>query len=218
MFELLKQIPPEERMADLRLMETPADMALAVLASVSEPTYFNPMPENDLGKILSANRLGDLENVTKRSYCGGFLVSQPVQDVKRMLPSLRVAGSGWMHNPSAARTLLSGWYLADAEDVAHLTDWWGDIQFNPPPQIRSAMSSKTSKSTEEFNAGKQAAEIALTRDRALPVFVNQPRFYYPSESAIVPSGDTSDYLDPLDAVGNLRIKVGRGLGALLTSE
>jgi len=218
MFELLKQIPPEERMADLRLMETPVDMALAVLASVSEPTYFNPMPENDLGKILSANRLGDLENVTKRSYCGGFLVSQPVQDVKRMLPSLRVAGSGWMHNPSAARTLLSGWYLADAEDVAHLTDWWGDIQFNPPPQIRSAMSSKTSKSTEEFNAGKQAAEIALTRDRALPVFVNQPRFYYPSESAIVPSGDTSDYLDPLDAVGNLRIKVGRGLGALLTSE
>jgi hypothetical protein len=218
MFELLKQVPAAERIADLRIMETPADMALAIQASASEPTYFKPMPENDLSKILSDNKLGDLSNVNRRSYCGGFLVSQPAQDVKRMLPALHVAGSGWMHNPTTARKLLSAWYLADAEDVAHLTDWWADIQFNPVNEMRAAMVSKTSKPNDEYEAGKKTAETALARNRALPMFVNQPTFHFPSEFAVVPSGDSAAFLDTPDELGKQQIKVGRGLGALKTRE
>ncbi len=218
MFELLKQVPAEERIADLRLMETPADMALAIQASASEPTYFNPMPESDLSKILSDTQLGDLQNVKKRSYCGGFLVSQPAQDVKRMFPSMHVVGSGWMHNPTTARKLLSSWYLADAEDVAHLTDWWADMQINPTPKMRAAMISKTTTSIEEYEAGKQTAEAALARNRALPIFVNQPAFHFPSNSAIVPSGDNSVFLDKTNELGKQPIKVGRGLDALRTKE
>jgi hypothetical protein len=218
MYELLRQVPPEERTADLRLMETPADMALAILASVSEPTYFHPMPDKDLSKIQAGNSLGDLTTIKRRSYCGGYLVSQPVQDVKRMLPSIHVAGSGWIHNPTAARKLLEAWYLANTEEVAHLTDWWGDIQFNPPPTIKNAMLDKVSTSQEEYTAGKEFTEKALARDRSLPIFVNQPTYYYPSDSAIMATGDQAEFLEKVEQLDKPRIKNGRGLQSLLNAD
>lgn len=216
MYDLLRQVPDNERIADLRLMETPADMAMAILASVSEPTYFDPIEDREPNKILSAGEPGDLGVVKRRTYCGGFLISLPAQDVKRMLPAIRVAGSGWTHNPTMARRLLQAWYLADTEDVAHLTDWWADIQFNPSREMRAAMVAKSMNSTEEYAAGKDAAAKALARDRAAPVFVNQPTYYYPAAAAIIPSGDDSAFLDPPDAEGKRRIKVSRGLGDLLS--
>ncbi len=216
MYELLKQIPENERIADLRLMETPADMALAILGSVSEPTYFDPIEDKEPGKILAAGAPGDLGAVKRRTYCGGFLISLPAQDVKRMLPAIRVAGSGWTHNPTMARRLLQAWYLADTEDVAHRTDWWADIQFNPTREMRAAMVSKTMKAPEEFASGKTAADKGLARDRMVPVFVAQPTYYYPAAAAIMPAGDDSAFLDAPDAAGKRRIKVGRGLGELLS--
>jgi hypothetical protein len=215
MYELLKQIPENERIADLRLMETPADLALAILASVSEPTYFDPIEDKEPGKILSAGAPGELGAVKRRTYCGGFLISLPAQDVKRMLPAIRVAGSGWTHNPTMARRLLQAWYLADTEDVAHMTDYWADSQFNPTREMRAAMVAKSMKAPEEFASGKASADKGLANDRAFPVFVNRPTYYYPAAAAILPSGDDSAYLEAPDAAGKRKIKVGQGLGPLL---
>ncbi len=53
LFDLLPAIPPEQRTADLRLMTTAEDVALAILASVSEPTYFDPVAETQPSKLLA---------------------------------------------------------------------------------------------------------------------------------------------------------------------
>jgi hypothetical protein len=82
--ELLQQVPDEERTADLRLVETPADIALAMQASLAEPTYFDPIPEPDQGKVLSHQVLGDLDRIGHRQYFGGYLTPLPVQDLRRM--------------------------------------------------------------------------------------------------------------------------------------
>lgn len=216
MYELLRQVPENERIADLRLMENAADLALAILGSVSEPTYFDPIEEREPAKVLSSGAPGDLGVVKRRTYCGGFLISLPAQDVKRMLPAIRVSGSGWTHNPTMARRLLQAWYLADTEDVAHRTDWWADIQFNPDREMRAAMVAKSLKADAEFDAGRKSADNGLASDRAFPVFVAQPTYYYPAAAAIIPQGDDNAFLDAPDASGKRRIKVGQGLGALLT--
>lgn len=218
MYELLKQVPENERIADLRLMEDAEDMALAILASVSEPTYFDPIEDKEPNKILAAGAPGDLGVTKRRSYCGGFLVSTPAQDVKRMLPAIRVAGSGWTHNPTMARRLLQAWYLADTEEVAHRTDWWSDAQFNPTREMQAAMVAKSMKPDDEFAAGKTSADRGLSNDRAFPVFVQRPTYYYPAAAAIIPPGDDSAFLDAPNEDGKRQIKVGRGLGELMTPK
>src|SRR5205823_3681409 len=94
MYDLLSRIPAEERNGDLRLVKTPADLALAILASVSEPSYFDPVTETNPSKLLVGTEPGDLGPTVTRSYCGGMFMAMPVQDIRRMVPGLRVMGTG----------------------------------------------------------------------------------------------------------------------------
>jgi hypothetical protein len=216
MHDLLSRIPPEERLGDLRLMTTAADVALAILASASEPTYFEPVVDPQPEKILAADRRNLLEAVRRRTYYGGYIISMPAQDVRRMLPGVRVLGTGWRHNPFFARTLLKNWLLADCEQVAFLSEWWADMEVNPDPEFTSHMENRDTTGEEEYQYGLRRAREVFDRDSCLPTFVLRPRFDDAAESSIAPAHATADMLaDPVEPHGRTALKTMRGLGPLL---
>jgi len=217
LYELLKQIPPSERMADLRLMETPADIAEGILASVSEPTYFRPIAETNPEKLLCGDTEGDLGVVRRRSYCGGFLVSTPAQDIRRMLPALRVMGTGWTIPPVAARKYLQTMYLVDMAAVAHLNCFWADMELSPSDEIHQAMIAKNLSPDKEFAAGRTTAREAFSGAAALPLFIATPQLCYPAQKALMAEMSDDNFAPP-DEQGRRALKTLRGLGPLLVSE
>jgi hypothetical protein len=217
LYDLLQQIPPSERMADLRLMETPADIAEGILASVSEPTYFQPIAETNPEKLLCGDTPGDLGVVRRRSYCGGFLVSMPAQDVRRMLPSLRVMGTGWTHPPVTARRYLQTMYLVDMEAVAHLNCFWCDMELSPSAEIQQAMIAKNLSADEEFAAGQATARLAFGGAAALPMFIATPQLCYPAQKALAVEL-SDDVFAAADEQGRRPLKTLRGLGPLIVAE
>lgn len=214
LYELLSRIPPAERMADLRLMTDAADVALAILASVSEPTYFDPVVDPRPEKILTGERPGELGASRRRTYCGGYLVAMPARDVRRMLPGIRVLGAGWRHNPLLARQLLRNWYLADVEAVAQQTEWWTDMEINPDEEFQSHMVFRDLTPQEEFAFGRKRTRECFERDLGLPRFVLPPARAEPCARAVWPrtEGEIAR-AESLDAEGRLRTL--RGLGGLL---
>ncbi len=139
-------------------MTTADDVALAILASVSEPTYFDPVVEPQPSKLLAGAAPGDLGNVRKRTYYGGYLMPVPAQDVRRMLPGVRVLGTGWRHMPWTTQRLLAGSLLADLEPLGHLLEWWADLEVNPDLEFQSHMDFRDLSSQEEFAFGQRLAQ------------------------------------------------------------
>ncbi len=216
MHDLLSRIPPEERLGDLRLMTDAADVALAILASASEPTYFEPVVDPRPGKILAADRTNLLEAVRRRTYYGGYIISMPAQDVRRMLPGVRVLGTGWRHNPLFARTLLKNWLLADCEQVAFLSEWWADMEVNPDPEFTSHMENRDTTGEQEYQYGLRRAREVFDRDGCLPSFVMRPRFDYAAESSIAPAYAAADMVaDPAGPDDRATLKTMRGLTPLI---
>ncbi len=216
LFDLLRRIPADERQADLRLMVDADDVALAILASVSEPTYFapvvDPRPERIVTGDLTSDRLGS----RRRSYYGGYIVALPAQDIRRMLPAVRVVGSGWRHNTLPARRLLSDWLLADVEPVAQQAEWWADLALNPDAEFRSHMDFRDLTAIEEFRFGARRARAGLDSDSSAPEFVRRPRYRAAAHGAWWPEGPREDWVQPGDGAAEQRpLRTLRGLGSLI---
>jgi hypothetical protein len=175
MFGVLSRIPPEERLADLRLVETPADLALAILASSAEPTYFDPVPESDPAKLMTGDKLGDLGTSTRRSYCGGFVMPLVAQDARRALPQLRVYGTSSVPLFRSARALLEAWYLVDAQTLFLQNHWWGDFDVSPSETVKRELAAHRLTAAQEYEAGWEAAEASLRAPTALPRLVSLPK-------------------------------------------
>ena len=218
MYDLLSRIPAAERLADLRLMTDAADVACAILASASEPTYFPPVVDPRPEKILAAGGRTISATVRRRSYYGGYIISMPAQDVRRMLPGIRVLGTGWRHNPLVARTLLKNWLLADCEEVAQRSEWWADLEVNPDPEFESHIEFRDLTGEQEFQFGARRARELFERNSGLPVFAKRPHFHYPAAAAIAPARPPADmYLDEVGPDGQRELKTMRGLAPLIES-
>jgi hypothetical protein len=216
LYALLGKIPVGERQADLRLMENASDVALAILASVSEPTYFPAVVEPQLTKILDDAENPIASTIGRRSYLGGYLISMPAQDVRRMLPGIRVLGTGWRHNPLVARALLKNWLLADCEQVAMRSEWWSDLEVNPDAEFESHIEFRDLSGTQEFEFGLRRAQQLFDRDRGGPAYVQVPKYAYPAEHAMYPTLPDSDmFLEELSESGKPMLKTMRGMGPLL---
>jgi hypothetical protein len=216
MYDLLARIPAEERLADLRLMTDAADVALAILASASEPTYFPAVPDPHPERILPADRPHVLDAVRRRTYYGGYIISLPGQDVRRILPGIRVLGTGWRHNPLFARTLLKNMLLADCEQVAFLSEWWADMEVNPDPEFTSHMENRDTTGDQEFAFGLRRARQVFDAGECLPPFVMRPRFDRAAAGAILPVEPPADMEGDPSAPGEPPpLKTLRGLGPLL---
>ena len=215
MYDLLSRIPAEERIADLRLMTDAADVALAILASASEPTYFPAVVDPHPEKILAADG-GDVRGrVRKRTYYGGYIISMPAHDVRRMLPGIRVLGTGWRHNPLVARTLLKNWLLADCEEVAQRSEWWCDMEINPDAEFESHIEFRGLSGAEEFEFGWRRARELFDEGGGRPAFVKRPRFHTAAAAAIEPATPRPETYDGAGPDGGRPLKTLRGLDPLL---
>lgn len=226
LYALLSQIPAEERQADLRLIDDAAGVAAAIMASVSEPTYFDPLVEKEPQKVLSFGERGDLGNVRRRLYYGGYIVATPAQDVRRMLPGLHVFGTGFRHFPLMSRSLMRNWLLVDIEPVAQRTEWWIDLETFPAPEMESHMDFRDLTAHQEYEFGLQRVrECFAKKELGLPMFVARPKFDYAAANAIMPSFKVDDMYEgavqssPGSKAGEPRkLKSNRGLDALLSRE
>ncbi|MEY4566122.1 MAG: hypothetical protein RLY14_1092 [Planctomycetota bacterium] len=215
MYQLISQIPPEERIADLRLMTDAKDVALAILASASEPTYFPVVREPDPAKILTDGDYQFSDTIKTRSYLGGYIITMPAQDVRRMLPGVRVLGTGWRHNPLVARLLLKNWMLADCEEIALRSEWWADLEVNPDAEFESHIEFRDLTGQQEYEFGRRRAKELFSIDWGFPSFVKTPHFNYPATRAIAANFKTIDmYVSDSDMNGRKTLKTMRGLGPL----
>lgn len=211
MYALLSQIPEEERTADLRLMENAKDVATAILASVSEPSYFPNVLEPEPEKILTSSRNPLSSTIRQRSYIGGYIISMPGQDVRRMLPGIRVLGTGWRHNPLVARMLLKNWLLADCEEIAFLSEYWSDLEVNPDYEFESHIEVRDLTGTQEFEFGRNRAQKLFDRNQGNPAFVLIPKYNYLAERAIMPRKHVSDMFHDSSTQPKKQLKTMRGL-------
>lgn len=211
MYALLSQIPDNERTADLRLMTTAEDVATAILASVSEPSYFPEVIEAYPEKILPNTENPLTETVQRRSYIGGYITSMPAQDVRRMLPGIRVLGTGWRHNPLVARLLLKNWLLADCEEIAFLSEYWSDLEVNPDYEFESHIEVRDLTGSEEFEFGRKRAQELFDKNQGYPPFVYTPKYDYPAEQAIMPNREVPDmFLPTTESTSHQRLRTMRG--------
>ncbi len=212
MYALLSRIPEEERTADLRLMTDANDVATAILASVAEPSYFPAVAERTPGKILASQAHPLSSTIRQRWYTGGYIISMPGQDVRRMLPGLRVLGTGWRHNPLVSRILLRNWLLADCEQVAFLSEYWSDLEVNPDYEFESHIEVRDLTGEQEFEFGRRRAKELFDRNIGVPAFVSKPKYHYPADQAIFPTRKVEDiFLESGEEPSNRVLKTMRGL-------
>ena len=214
MYDLLSRIPANERIADLRLMTDASDVALAILASASEPTYFEPVVDPHPEKVLTGERNNVLESVRHRVYYGGYIISMPAQDVRRMLPGIHVVGTGWRHNPLIARTLLKNMLLADCEEIAFLSEWWADLEVNPDAEFESHIEFRDLSGEEEFQFGVRRAKELFDLDSGLPAFAMPPHFRTPAAAAIAPFKQQENMFNDSDVNASRTLKTMRGIARI----
>ncbi len=186
MYKLLSRIPPEERLGDLRLLKSQADLALAIQASAAEPTYFAPVEETDYSKLRTGDELGTRGNSRKRKYAGGFIMPLVAQDIRRMLPSIRVLGTSVGRVPLEGRKLVRAWYLVDLQVTTDIQAWWADLDVSIPRVQQEQMLIKRKKTRdEEYTLGFNRAHKCFAEDHGLPKYVIRPKFTWPAKEAIV---------------------------------
>jgi hypothetical protein len=190
------------------------DVATAILASVSEPSYFPAVVEEVPQKILSSSQHPFDDTIRKRSYLGGYIISMPGQDVRRMLPGIRVLGTGWRHNPLSARLLLKNWLLADCEQVAFQSEYWSDLEVNPDYEFESHIEVRDLSGVEEFEFGRRRAQELFDRNVGVPTFVTRPKYFYPADKAIFPNRPVADMFEvPAGSDQRRVLKTMRGMSS-----
>jgi hypothetical protein len=213
MYDLLSRIPPEERLGDLRLMTTPADLALAIQASTAEPSYFDAVDEIDYAKLQAGDRMGTIGNSRRRSYVGGFIMPLVAQDIRRMLPSVRVLATGAARVPFIARHLVKSWYLIDLQSASDLHAWWTDLEVSIPRSVQTQIINRTLSPNGEWQAGFNRAVECFAADQGLPKYVVRPKFTWPAKDAIVAPDRPFEVEEQGPQPHSL--KTMRGLGPLL---
>lgn len=158
--DLLAELPRERRQCELRLIENLTDLRIAVLASVAEPTFFEPVVDPEPRKILG----GILQPGTRRVYNGGYLVSPLGRDFKRVRPETFVLGTGVKPFPSKVDNLLRTWFTMspneslkiqkESLDLEVVGDWSWDTEI---PSVEDLI-----------NAGRAKAGEVLGERRLLP--------------------------------------------------
>ncbi len=210
-YELFAQMPVEERLCDLRLVDDAASLALAIQASAAEPTYFAPIPETVSDKLLvDDGRPGHLGVSTKRSYWGGFVMPMVAHDIRRALPHLRVLGSGTTRLDLPSNSVVRSLALVDTLEVSKVSEYWADVAFVPKSDYRSklkALVGSRPSQGQEFDMGLSRALECLTAEknggkRCLPESVSPPLWD-------TPAFPTEDF--PADEP----LERGRGLGDLI---
>lgn len=178
LYPVLARIPAAERLGDLRIMKTPQDLVLAILASVSEPTYFKPVAETDYAKLAMGDSLGSRGNSKRRLYGGGFIMPAVAHDVRRAYPDSTVLSTGSLGYPAQARQLLRTWYAVDHLILHRQNDYWVDFSATPSDQVTRKIAFRDLNAADEFRLGQTVADEYLRQGGALPKNVIKPRLNF----------------------------------------
>jgi hypothetical protein len=185
---LLALIPYGERLADLRVVRDAGDIAVAIQASLAEPTYFHPLVEPDPAKLTASNEGAMRAHGHKRTYCGGFIMPVVAQDLRRMLPATHVVGTGWIGVPFSARRYLDQRFGIDVQDLHHRGNWWLDVELRPSSGTERQIIGRRMSPVEEFEVAEREAAIQFGRDGTPPLFVREPMLSWPAREAVQPRG------------------------------
>ena len=166
----LNNIPASERQCDVRRIDTIEDLRLAVLASVSEPTYFPAVVENELSKYLSQSPGGP------RSYIGGFAAQNLAQDVRRLIPGLKALGSGRPYYSTTESTFIRALFHIGVNDILARAKYWYDMEINPNDNDWTVIENKTTDPTTAMNLGYAAASTCFMSNHCLDSDFKVPHF------------------------------------------
>ena len=201
MMGLLQAVPREELLCDLRLVETNAEMRMAILASVSEPTYFHPLVDPEPAKIIPSGA-GNPSAPARRSYWGGAIMDVPVHDIKRALPALYTFSTGRAPFLMMVDKLMSQLSLIEITPLAERNKWWLDLEATMTAEMAVHLEQPEFDFPEQIAAGYERAKKCLSSDSCLP---GQP---------IKPENTMSPANHPSGITGDLSSFTRRGLGGL----
>ncbi len=123
MAKILAVVPEQERLCDLRFIRSAADLRMAIMASIAEPTYFAPPLESDMTKLVSVHKLP-----AQRTYGGGFVMNSAAQDVKRARPRAYVFGTGRASYSRMQNRALFNWFTFPMNETLLNQRWFFDEQ------------------------------------------------------------------------------------------
>lgn len=210
---LLALLPSDERLADLRLVRDAADIAVAIQASLAEPTYFHPFAEPDPAKLTVGDAALTRAASRRRTYCGGFIMPVVAQDLRRMLPAAHVVGTGWIGVPFLARRYLDQRFGIDVQDLHHRGNWWLDVELRPSSETERQILGRRMSPADEFAVAEREAAIQLGREGTPPLFVREPLLSRPAREAILPRGVTP--AKPVSIGDPAPLPTQRGFGPLV---
>jgi hypothetical protein len=172
MATILHRLPAEERLCDLRYIRTSADLRLAVIASISEPTYFPSVPEPDPKQLESV-----YGTVEKRTYLGGFVMNSAVQDVKRAAPDAWVVGTGRTTYSRVQNQIIKNWFTIPMNEALLDQRWWLDAQIPVSQEVWSGLYEKDATAPVQAKRGYDAAKECFYRADCLNKLSTRPHFF-----------------------------------------
>lgn len=175
MYDRLSQTPRNERLCDLRLVENADDMRVAILASISEPTYFPLVKEKNPEKLQVTE--GQLTRT--RYYGGGLVMPAVTQDIRRVSPESYLLGTGRNFPHPMMIKAVQAIYLVDVDRSMRLGKWWHDMEVVPPDSLWKDMAMGRFSNMQEFNLGKRYGQRCLQSNRCRPVGTIKPAFTKP---------------------------------------
>lgn len=172
MFEALSRVPVEERLCDLRRIETAEDLRLAVLATVSEPTYFAPVAEPEPTKLVAF-----VADPKKRVYNGGYAVPTIAQDVKRVFPKAVSLSTGRYPFTRFRDRAVRTWFLVPMNEVALQQSWWLDFRVAITKDEWDRLNLPHAPLAAQSKLGRDAMTKCLAEQCRPPLFL-EPKYDY----------------------------------------
>ena len=175
--EILLKVPAYERQCDVRVINSVADLRLATLASVSEPTYFPPLAEPDASKILTGTV------PTLRHYNGGFVAQNLAQDLRRSLPGIKALGSGRPFYSTMESGYLRAKYNIKLNPMLALAKYWYDLEINPNAEDWRVVEDPETSPETAFKLGYEQSTRCLSSNSCLDATFTEPEFKSAIENA-----------------------------------
>ncbi len=164
----LTKVPIERRMCDIRLVETPEDLLLAIHASVAEPTYFKAIEEPNPAAFI------ERDPPSGRRYQGGMPLPAVVQDFKLASPEMVSLAAGGNYFPRALNRWLANMYLVDINRRAVETNWWYDFKVDANHDQWASVNRTSSQAAQLIKLGRETFEACFKANQCAAKLVLEP--------------------------------------------
>lgn len=188
MAEILSRIPNREPLCDLYVMKTAEDVAAAIYATISEPSFFHPFDEKIFTDLLHQDceengkpGICEISEMRmpfekKQSYIGGFGLPVAGLDVKRAFPDAFSLGSSMSNGVHReGDQMVKRWYLVSVNESLRKSKEAGlDMEIHSP-----SLSNGWYLEKEKFEAAFREA-YAVTKgclaapEKCKPVYLEAP--------------------------------------------